>query len=402
MASVLTTYYLQPPEGRDALSFHFGRQGIGMEEASETLASDSVFAALVTQAVLLDPRSLGSDGGPAFAQPFVGETSAPPFALSSLFPRLGQLILLPRPALTLPKMSDAQREQIGKGFKKLRYLSPRLFADVCANRPFAAQPIIMQKGKVWLSLEEARALPRDLPQPWQPESGTRKHAFRPWGQQSDESEPAWLARLGETPIWDIDSLPHVTVDRVSNASAYFEVGRVTYAPGAGLALLVGFADPAAQAGFERLLSLLGESGLGGRRSSGAGGFTWQRGQDLSLDMGQTGDRRVLLSRYLPLERELAALRSDRASYQLVNVGGWLYSTGRPAQRRQRVRMVAEGAVLDGAAISEPLRGKLEDVRPDYSKSRLAHPILQREKGTTHPVYRSGMALALAIPDKEGA
>ena len=375
--SVLTTYYLQPHEDRAALSFHFGRQGIGMEEASETLASDSLFAALVAQAVLLDPRNVGSDGVPAFAQPFVSGT--PPFALSSLFPRLGDLILLPRPALKLPDMDDAQRERIGKGFKKLRYLSPRLFTDVCAGRPFSREPIIMQKGKVWLSQEEAEKLPK------------------PWGRQSNEGDKSWFARLGETPIWEIESLPHVAVDRVSNASAYFEVGRVTYAPGAGLALLVRFAEPTGQAQFERLLHLLGESGLGGRRSSGAGAFHGVRGTTPDLNLGTPGSRQVLLSRYLPRPEEREALRSEQASYQLVNVGGWLYSTGKPAQRRQRVRMVAEGSVLDGAKVDGPIRGTVVDVRPVY-KAGKPHPHLGIGNGTDHPVYRSGLALALPIPD----
>ena len=388
--SVLTTYYLQPPkdraallqppEDRAALSFHFGRQGIGMEEASETLASDSLFAALVAQAVLLDPRNLGSDGGPAFAQPFVSGT--PPFALSSLFPRLGDLILLPRPALEL-KMVDHLRSEIGKGFKKLRYLSPKLFSAICTGRQIASKPIIMQKGKVWLSQEEAEKLPN------------------PWGKQPKEDKEPWFARLRETPIWEIESLPHVAVDRVSNASAYFEVGRVTYAPGSGLALLVRFAEPTGQAQFERLLDLLGESGLGGRRSSGAGAFHGVRGTTPDLNLGTPGSRQVLLSRYLPRPDEREALRSKQASYQLVNVGGWLYSTGKPAQRRQRVRMVAEGSVLDGAKVDGPIRGTVVDVRPVYTAEK-PHPQLRSGNGTAHPVYRSGLALALPIPDnKEG-
>ncbi|MEI7771839.1 MAG: hypothetical protein WCI67_17740, partial [Chloroflexales bacterium] len=141
-------------------------------------------------------------------------------------------------------------------------------------------------------------------------------------------------------------------------------------------------------------------GLGGRRSSGAGAFIWRRGPDLAFDLGEAGGRQVLLSRYLPRADELEALRSERASYQLVNVGGWLYSTGKPAQRRQRVRMVAEGAVLDGAAITGPLRGMVLDVRPKYAAEK-PHPQLGSGNGTNHPVYRSGLALALAIPDQEG-
>ncbi|NTV62659.1 MAG: type III-A CRISPR-associated RAMP protein Csm4 [Oscillochloris sp.] len=378
--TVLTTYYLEPPAGQAALSFHFGRQGIGMEEASETLASDSLFAALVAQAALLDPPA--PDAPLAFALPFVRDDSAPPFALSSLFPRLGTLILLPRPALQL-RMADDLRNKIGKGFKKLRYLSPGLFSAICTDRQINDQPIIMQQGTVWISLEEARQLPP------------------PWQRASGESDLVWLARLKDTPIWQIESQPHVTVDRVSNTSAYFEVGKVTYTPGAGLALLVAFADATARFGFERLLSLLGESGLGGRRSSGSGAFSWRRDPDLALDLGWAGRRRVLLSRYLPREAELDALRSEHAAYQLVNIGGWLYSTGAPAQRRQRVRMVAEGSVLDAEAITGALRGKVEDVRPDYRKSKREHPIFKREQGTSHPVYRSGLALALPIPDQEG-
>lgn len=369
----LTTYHLVPPEGQASLGFHFGRQGIGLEEASETLASDSLFAALVAQAAHLESPAPGRE--PAFATPFVNGT--PPFVLSSLLPRLDTLILLPRPALKLP-MSETQRRKIGKGFKKLRYLSPQLFADVCAGRPFADEPLIMQGGKVWLSREEARGLPS------------------PWKQVSSESDEAWLARLQATPIWSIEAVPRVTVDRASNTSAYYEVGRVVYALGAGLALLVRYADPEAQGQFEHLLTLLGESGLGGRRSSGYGAFAWAAGPTLALDVGAPGQRVVLLSRYLPREDELACLQHEHAAYQLVNVGGWLFSPGQPAQRRQRIRMVAEGSVL--ATGATPVYGRIADVRPDYSLSSREHPIFKCGKGTPHPVYRSGLALTLPIPD----
>ncbi len=353
------TYHLKPPPGQTTLCFHFGRQGIGMEEASETLGSDSLFAALVTQALLVDAEMSGQ----ALLCAFNDEGSQPPFLLSSLFPRIGNLILLPRPALKLPLFDEALRASIGKGFKKLRYLSPQLFADVCAGRPFSHKPIIMQAGKVWVS-----------------------HAELPNAQ--------------DAPIWTIDAIPHVTVDRVDSTSAYYEVGRVTYAAGAGLGLLVQFNTEDAQATFEHLLTLLGESGLGGRRSSGFGGFSWEHGPDLVLDLGPTGERVLLLSRYVPTDAELPGLRSERAAYQLINVGGWLYSIGVPAQRRQRIRMIAEGSLIDSGAIGRHPRGRLVDVCPDYSKSKRPHPIFQKGRGATHPVYRSGLALSLAIPDEQ--
>lgn len=379
----LITYWLRPPHDRAALSFHFGRRGIGLEEAGETMASDSLFAALVAQAATLSPAR-GPAGEPAWATPFADAGAPPPLALSSLFPTLGKLVLLPRPALPIPDRDAALRAAIGKGFKKLRYLSPALFAAVCAARPFAEEPLILQGGQVWISPAEAAALPA------------------PWSRRDGEGEKAWSARLKEARIWTIDSVPRVTVDRASNTSAYYEVGRVSYAPEAGLALLVRFHDPSAKPMFERLLGLLGESGLGGRRSSGYGAFRCEPGPALDLAIPAGGRLAVLLSRYLPdSDGEFAALQRERSRYQLVEVGGWLYSVGVPAQRRRRIRMVAEGSVIDISA-GMP-RGTLADVRPDYRQSRDGHPIVGRDQGTAHPVYRSGLALALPIPDQqEGA
>lgn len=375
--TALTLYALEPPSGAPTLSFHFGRQGIGLEEAGETLPSDSLFAALVAQAATLGGAGRAADGAPRFAGPFVSGT--PPLMLSSLFPRLGELPLLPRPLLKLA-VADALREPIGKGFKKLRYLSPALFSAVCRGESIVEPPLITQGGQIWISPAEASALPA------------------PWRRAPREDEAAWRRRFAETPIWSIESLPRVTVDRASTASSYYEVGRVTYAPDAGLALLVRFVEPDAREGFERLLTLLAESGLGGRRSSGYGAFAWKPGADLVLAPGATGSRAVLLSRYIPRDdRELEALRSERAAYQLVRVGGWVYSQGQPSQRRQRVMMVVEGSVLDEGL--GPVRGKVVDVRPHYSAER-PHPQVGAGDGTSHPVYRSGLALTVPIPDEE--
>lgn len=365
----LVVYHLVPPPERRTLSFHFGRQGIGLEETGETFPSDSFFAALVAQDVLV-----GGDG--SLASAFLGDT--PPLYHSSLFPRLGDLPLLPRPALPLIVPDDTLRAAIGKGFKRLRYLSPALFADVCAGRPITNAPVMLQGGRVWVTLAEAKAL--NAP---------------PWRRAANESDTSWQQRLAHEAIWSVTGVPHVTVDRVSCASAYYEVGQVTFAPEAGLALLVRFTDPAYRPRFERLLDLLGDSGLGGRRSSGSGAFAWHVGASLAIDLGASEKRVVLLSRYLPRPDELAALRSTGSAYRLVNVGGWLFSPGEMSQRRQRVRMIVEGSVLDASAGA--LRGCIVDVRPDYSKSG-PHPLLGAGFGTPHPVYRSGLALTVPIPD----
>lgn len=366
----LVVYHLVPPPGRSTLSFHFGRQGIGLEETGETFPSDSFFAALVAQDILVT-------GDASLASAFLDAT--PPLSHSSLFPRLGDLPLLPRPALPLRVPDEALRHVIGKGFKRLLYLSPALFADVCAGRPITDMPVMLQGGRVWMTLAEAKAL-----------------NVSPWRRAAHESDPSWRQRLAREAVWSVTGVPHVTVDRVSCASAYYEVGQVTFAPKAGLALLVRFTDPAYRPRFERLLDLLGDSGLGGRRSGGSGAFAWRVGALPAIDIGAAGKRVVLLSRYLPRSDELAALRSAESAYRLVTVGGWLFSPGEMAQRRQRVRMVVEGSVLDASAGA--LRGRIVDVRPDYRKSSRPHPLIGADVGTPHPVYRSGLALTVPIPD----
>ncbi|RMD77671.1 MAG: type III-A CRISPR-associated RAMP protein Csm4, partial [Chloroflexi bacterium] len=238
-----TVYRLVPPHNTATLAFHFGRQGIGLEETSETLASDSLFAALVAQAAL-SMAEVGNDGAPAWVRPFMhGE---PPLRHSSLLPAIGELPLLPRPLLPL-RLAETATVQ-AKQLKKLRYLSPALFAAACRGEELPATIIALQQGKVWLTEEEAHRLPT------------------PWRPAANESDEAWRKRLKVTPLWQIEATPHVALDRLSAASAYYEVGRVVFASAVGLHVLVTFHDPAAQPDFERLLTLLGESGLGGKRT----------------------------------------------------------------------------------------------------------------------------------------
>ncbi len=355
---ILTVYHLTPPPGATTLSFHFGRQGIGLEETSETLASDSFFAALVAQAALSDNQRT-PDGAPVWVAPFLN--GQPPFRHSSLVPRIGDLPLLPRPLLPL-RLPDTA-EVAGKKLKKLRYLSPALFVAVCKGETLPDSPLILQQGKIWLSEEEARRLPP------------------PWKPTASESTESWRARLSASLLWQIDATPRVTLDRLSHASAYYEVGRIIFSPGVGLSVGVMFHDPQAQPVFERLLTLLGESGLGGKRTNGYGAFTWQRGAPLNLDLPQPHQRAVLLSRYIPTPDELALVRNERSTYQLVNVGGWFLAADGTTYRRQSIMMVAEGAVLSCA--DHLPHGQIIDVRPDMN--------------LPHPIYRSGLALAVGIP-----
>lgn len=351
----LTTYVLSAPPHRLPLAPHFGREGIGYEEADERWPSDSLFAALVAQAALLE--GVSSSDVPAFARAF--HEGEPPLLHSSLFPMVGGLPLLPRPLMMLNIPDVEYRRAIGKGFKKLRYLSPALFRAVCAGEPIDGPIIMMQKGAVWITPAEARSL------------------TGPWARAAGETEEAFHARLTSTCIWKRHPVPHVSVDRSSSASAIFEVGRVVYAEGSGLTLLVQYNDQTWRERFELLLTLLSESGIGGKRGIGYGAFSWTRGPDLSFP--DHGSRQVLLSRYLPTPAEIHLLRAPGSAYDLVTVGGWFFSAGSPSGRRSPITLVTEGSVM--ATNGLPLRGRIADVRPP-------------QDGPLHPVYRAGLALSV--------
>ena len=350
----LQTYLLSAPD-YGALAPHFGRLGIGIEVATPVWPSDSLFAALVAQAALL------GQAGEDFTTVMTGNN--PPLRHSSLFPRIGNLVLLPRPALELSFKDEAARREIGKGFKKVKFLSPDLFKAVCRGddlQQFAH--VALQGGEVWVGRNELAQLPAN------------------WQYKASDSPEQNQIRLKATNIWRYESEPHVTVDRASSASAYYEAGRVFFAPGCGLALLTTNQD----AFFERLLELLSEGGIGGRRSVGNGAFSWTHGSELAFDSG--GERVVTLSRFLPRDAaEIEVIRDEHSRYQLVEVGGWA-TTSDASFRRKEITMLAEGAVL-----AHDVVGQVANVRSNTFLTATTTP---------HPIYRSGLALTVPLGVKE--
>ena len=93
---------------------------------------------------------------------------------------------------------------------------------------------------------------------------------------------------------------------------------------------------------------------------------------------------MTLARYSPTLAELQAgvLGAD-AAYELVDVGGWLWTPTGAAQRRKRTRLLEVGSVL---VANGPVVGRLVDARPEYEK--IGAP--------PHPVYRSGVALTIGV------
>lgn len=334
---------------------HFGELGIGLEETSERVRSDTLFSAWISAYARLFPNDV---------ELLIDRCKQPTplFRLSSTFIYQeinGQLIdYLPRP-LKFPRNYPIGDDlAFTKTFKGLKYLPLSIWQRWYQGEGFTEvdrdELIAKTKGKSAGLLTQAGA-------------------------------------FDYAKAFEVQKLPKVAIDRTTRATNFYHTGVVSYRwelingqleSKSGLYFLVEFPtdDTEFDETFYAVLNFLGDEGIGGERSSGAGQFDAEL---LDLDdtwkavIGFTdGTQYSLLS--LLWQSQITPVMLEQASYDLQERGGWitsLASDGR--QRRQALRMFTEGSVLQ----SQPV-GELADVTP-----RNFH---------VHRVYRSGICLSLPI------
>ncbi len=375
----LTCYHLEFPGG-----LHVGTGGADLEDSTHRVPADTLFAAWVDACLRLgiDPAAL--------CAPFTADPPDPPFLLTSAFPRAGGLRFYPAPPGLGGLLSADALSKGGKKVRRIAYLSEGLLlralkGECLDDYRFPAdlneepkRGATLQGGALWFVLDELDLLPESFRL-----AAGKRHA------------------LPRHTVWADAPVPRVTVDRVNSASTIYHAGKVFFAEGCGLWFGVEWLDPARpisgasmtyREALARGLDALQADGLGGERSSGYGAFKAEGPKSLSLPGdARPGGLLYLLSRYHPRASELpAALTGPRAAYNLAVVGGWMRSPEGAAQRRKRLRLVAEGSLVCPPAFPA---GDVPDVKPEYD-----NPAGQ----PGHPVYRCGLALGLAWPEQEDA
>lgn len=333
-------------------AFHFGEQGLGQEETRAFWSSDSLFAALVARLALLESAQA--------VETWLGtpqEPRTPPFLLTSLFPRAGEVRLFPVPlAAALPDGKPLPDKIRPKDLKRVQFVSESLYRQLLTGKSLVEIEPGTEKlhgGRLWLNAQEAQKLPQPT--------------------QKGEERKLWL----------IEKRPRVTVERASNASALFHVGAVHFSPGCGLWFGVQWLDTTEKVRFERLLHDLGQAGLGAERSAGYGKGEFS--PMTALDLPDPRQMWTSLSRYLPRREEMPAFAGERAAWKVETVGGWLDSPQKRGQRRRALNFVQEGGVFGLPAGVQPPFGRVEDAAPHYPND---------EKPVPHPVWRSGLAVAV--------
>lgn len=340
---------------------HFGEVGIGMEQTGDRVRSDALFSAWVSNYA----RLFGKDAVEELLQQFPTpkkQELIPPFRISSTFVyrevEKGDrtIYYLPRP-LKFPINYPDNDLEFFKTYKKLNYL-----------------PL-----EVW--------------QRWYQGTGFDKN--------DDTEELKTYTKKGESSgnlnkfhtfdykkAFKTDKVPKIAVDRVTRATNLYHTGFVQFAwenDPAGLYFLLELSPEGEKLAdkLQAALHLLGEEGIGGERSSGAGRFqvawldlpeTWQQ-----LVNFQDGKYHSILSLFWD-----STIKEDfleNSSYEIQERGGWIAES---QLRRKMVRMFSEGSVF----LSAP-KGMLVDVTPEEFK-----------KLKKHTIYRSGISLSLPIKAKE--
>ena len=350
-------------------ALHVGEAvGIERQKVLTYVPSDTLLAALLTAWAQL--------GRVAEILPHL-QKADPPLKLTSAFPCLytinekgvqSTLRFYPRPLVHI-KASEECKEQAGKKLTQAAWVSDSLFYRLCRGEDVsdACQDEFFGPDGLWCDPSDAHHL------------------------------ADWRTTRGDLrPLWKVDVVPRVAVDRVTNASTLYHAGRVLFAHRVGLWFGLRLATDEIEAPLRQALDLLADAGLGGLRSIGHGAFRWGW-QDQDLPRIGQEDYAVTLSRYAPRSADEIShtLRVTHSAYKLVTVGGWCADDQGHPWRRQRVRMVTEGGVI--GCRSQPA-GWMVPVTPRQPEGwqEEVTPWPFGKNGDGRQVYRWGHAFLLPV------
>lgn len=344
---------------RPAGPLRYGPADGGLDRVDVTYRSDRLFSA-----VTIAMQQLG------FLNDWLDATahaSKPAIAFSSLFPFQGETLFAIPPATVWPPPGAQVSAPNSVFLAKIRWKAASFV-------PLAVIDSLLTGGKL-------------LADQWMPdpESGCLLRRDRP-----------------STSPFRVVQRRNAAVDRISGrAPSTVSRACVEFESGAGLWNLTRYKDAAAETIWrervEAAFRLLADTGFGGRRSSGWGHTSapefhpgsWPAlvlpklarigGYESDASGGADGENLNfwLLSLYSPAPRD--RVNWSAGDYAITDRAGRIQGNGGDGEAKKVVRMVAEGSVL--AAAAEP-NGAAVNVAPE---------------NFAHPVYRSGLALALELP-----
>ncbi len=287
-----------------------------LDEGEYTCCADTIFSALCQEAVKIGADTL---------QTFYQYAKDGALLLSDAFPYMGDTYFLPKPMKRIENAEHDGDSVIKKAYKKLRYIP----ADMLDT---------YLQGKY------------------------------------DILHAPDFDRLGHFEIKESVAI------RGKDEPGPYRIGTYYYNEGNGSYLIVGYQDERAEKLLEDLFINLSYSGLGGKRASGFGRFTFYSKDlpsGLTNRLKAVGDRYMSLSVALPREDELETTL-DGAEYLLCKRSGFVASDQyAPEQMRKKDLYVFRA----GSCYSTRFCGDIYDVSG---------------KGGRHPVYRYAKPMLMEV------
>lgn len=282
---------------------HIGEIGIGLEESSLVLHSDTIFNAICNALAKLYGRDWVTD----FLRNFEAK---PPFRISSGFPFAGGNLYFPKPMSRANIHADLL-QNYSKKLKKTNYLTKGFFEK-------------------WIAEEELSE--KDL-------------------REITENEAAKDYDDKHSGFWTGFLLPKVSISRESAESSIYFLGSIRFKENSGIWFIL---DCTSKEWENRVLSalrLLQHDGIGGKRTWGYGSFSLEK-ENLDLKLPDSGAH-LLLSLFYPNESEdpaadekqLFSGKNARWGFSLRGGYAYPYGSRSSSQKPQRL-FIKEGSIFE--------------------------------------------------------
>lgn len=303
---------------------HFGDLNQGPDNTSSDflMQNDSIFSALVIEA-----NNLFGQSGVDKIYKMCNES----VTFSSMMPYKNENYFIPKPTMFIEATKQSEKENYAKMLKKLKYIPASYLSEY------------LIKGKT-------SELPVD-------ELVEKQKSF---GEHSVEQK--------------------VTITRDENEdNVPFHIGSFTFSKDSGAYILVS-CEPEEMNYLKGLLTSLGFVGIGGRRSSGYGKFSFEviklsesQNEDLKAYnnlINGTFERYMTLSVCLP--KDLTDELLEDAYYMLVRRSGFIDSTTYNSSIMKKKDVFAFSV---GSTFTEKFEGQIKNVASEFGK----HPVYKNLK-----------------------
>lgn len=308
----------------------FGNSKGQLSDSGYIMRSDTLFSALCLEAL--------KQGGEAELERLYRLCHEHRLLLSDTLLYVEENYFLPKPILKIERKNQASNSVLKKAYKKLNYISAEQFQ--CYLQSLS--------GKAEFDVEKANQL------------------------------------IGD----NIYSQNRVMTSVKGRAEALpYYVNTWRFGENAGLYVIVGYANEDDVFWLEQLISGLGYSGVGGKKSSGLGKFeaedviflsdAYTPGQEaLQKLLTTSGEWFMTLSGALPRPDEMEAAL-ENAAYQVIKRSGFIDSTQYAQEQRKRQNLYILSA---GSCFAKPFAGDIYNVAIDGR----------------HPVYRYAQPLFVGV------